>query len=214
MSQYTISFLISSHIGIADSLPTTAYVKMIDIFMIFTMTIPLLEIIGHTYSVYLKKKMEELDSLYDPPKLHHLASPPGSVSISIQPLGLDGDKLENLPQIKSKLFAHDKRSGEICLCSFVPFMPPPQTKAGEKTGAVCHLPGLDHTHLSNRCTNVLNFKSLSNILLICCLIFLLNHRYLNFESLSNILLICFLIYSFSTSFHCGLLHPWPCCPLC
>ena len=157
MSQYTIQFLISSHIGIADSLPTTAYVKMIDIFMIFTMTIPLLEIIGHTYSVYLKKKMEELDSLYDPPKLHHLASPPGSVSISIQPLGLDGDKLENLPQIKSKLFAHDKRSGAMLSGRNLPVlmifnMPPPQKKAGEKTGAVCHLPGLDYTHLSYRCT--------------------------------------------------------------
>ena len=110
MSQSKIQFFICSHIGIADSLPTTAYVKMIDIFMIFTMTVPLLEIIGHTYSVYLKKKLEELDSLYDPPKLP-LASPPGSVSISIQPF--DGNKFENLPQIKSKLFAHDKRSGAL-----------------------------------------------------------------------------------------------------
>ena len=110
MSLCKIQFFISSHIGIADSLPTTAYVKMIDIFMIFTMTVPLLEIIGHTYSVYLKKKLEELDSLYDPPKLP-LASRSGSVSISIQPLG--GDKFDNLPQIKSKLFAHDKRSGAM-----------------------------------------------------------------------------------------------------
>ena len=43
-----------SHIGIASSLPTTAYVKMIDVFMIFTMTIPLLEIIGHTYAESLR----------------------------------------------------------------------------------------------------------------------------------------------------------------
>ena len=98
-----ITFFISSHIGIADSLPTTAYVKMIDVFMIFTMTVPLLEIIGHTYAVYLKKKVEELDSLYDPPK-HPLESRSGSVGISIQPLGLDNAKL-----VKSKIFAHDKR---------------------------------------------------------------------------------------------------------
>ena len=104
-----ILFFISSHIGIANSLPTTAYVKMIDIFMIFTMTVPLLEIIGHTYTVYLKKKMEELTSLYDSPKLT-LPSSPRSISISIQPLGLDGDKLET-PQTKSELFGHDKRLG-------------------------------------------------------------------------------------------------------
>ena len=108
------SFFISSHIGIADSLPTTAYVKMIDIFMIFTMIVPLLEIIGHTYSVYLKKKIEELDSLHDPPKPPLTSPPTRSVSVSIQPLGLDGDKLV-LPQIKSQLYAHDKRLGALLL---------------------------------------------------------------------------------------------------
>ena len=96
-----------SHIGIANSLPTTAYVKMIDVFMIFTMTMPLLEIIGHTYAVYLKKKLEEIDSVYDPPK-PALAPSRGSIGISIQPLGLDASKLE-MPQVKSKLFANEKK---------------------------------------------------------------------------------------------------------
>ena len=81
--------------------------------MIFTMTVPLLEIIGHTYTVYLKKKMEALSSLYDSSKAP-LTSTQGSVSISIQPLGPDDLKLE-LPQIKSKLVTHNKRLGEYLI---------------------------------------------------------------------------------------------------
>ena len=80
---------------------------MIDVFMIFTMTMPLLEIIGHTYAVYLKKKLEEIDSVYDPPK-PPLAPSRGSIGITIQPLGLDASKLE-MPQVKSKLFANEKK---------------------------------------------------------------------------------------------------------
>ena len=34
---------------------------MIDIWMIFTMIVPLLEISGHTYSEHLKMKLEEVD---------------------------------------------------------------------------------------------------------------------------------------------------------
>ena len=103
-----ISFPNSSHIGIASSLPTTAYVKMIDVFMIFTMTVPLLEIVGHTYAEHLRLEISELDDLSDPPKIPlGLSSPPASVSI--QPLGLDDPKLD-IPQIKSELFANDKRS--------------------------------------------------------------------------------------------------------
>ena len=68
-----------SHIGIANSLPTTAYVKMIDVFMIFTMTIPLLEIIGHTYAEHLRLKMAELDEMSDGPKIP-LGSPPGGLN--------------------------------------------------------------------------------------------------------------------------------------
>ena len=90
-----------SHIGIASSLPTTAYVKMIDVFMIFTMTIPLLEIIGHTYAESLRLEIGELDEISDRPRHSIAGSSPGSVSI--QPLGLDDSK--------SKLFANDKRSG-------------------------------------------------------------------------------------------------------
>ena len=98
----------SSHIGIASNLPTTAYVKMIDVFMIFTMTVPLLEIVGHTYAEHLRLEISELDDLSDPPKIPlGLSSPPASVSI--QPLGLDDPKLD-IPQIKSELFANDKRS--------------------------------------------------------------------------------------------------------
>ena len=103
-----MSFPNFSHIGIASSLPTTAYVKMIDVFMIFTMTVPLLEIVGHTYAEHLRLEISELDDLSDPPKIPlGLSSPPASVSI--QPLGLDDPKLD-IPQIKSELFANDKRS--------------------------------------------------------------------------------------------------------
>ena len=97
-----------SHIGIASSLPTTAYVKMIDVFMIFTMTIPLLEIIGHTYAESLRLEMSELDEISDHPRHSLAGSSPGSVTI--QPLRLDNSKLD-LPEVKSKLFANDKRSG-------------------------------------------------------------------------------------------------------
>ena len=81
---------------------------MIDVFMIFTMTVPLMEIIGHTYGESLRMEISELNDLSDHPKAHHgLGSPPASVSI--QPLGLDDPKLD-IPQIKSELFANDKRS--------------------------------------------------------------------------------------------------------
>ena len=79
---------------------------MIDVFMIFTMTIPLLEIIGHTYAEHLRLKMIELDELSDPHKLPLTSS---NASVSIKPLGLEGSKLD-IPLVKSKLFANDKRS--------------------------------------------------------------------------------------------------------
>ena len=53
---------IYSFMGISASLPTTAYVKMVDIWMIFTMTIPLLEVSLHTYKETLNIKLRELDS--------------------------------------------------------------------------------------------------------------------------------------------------------
>ena len=52
---------------------------MIDVFMIFTMTIPLLEIIGHTYAEHLRLKMAELDEMSDGPKIP-LGSPPGGLN--------------------------------------------------------------------------------------------------------------------------------------
>ena len=51
----------SSKRSYCSALPTTAYVKMIDIWMIFTMIVPLLEITGHAYSEDLKMKLEEVD---------------------------------------------------------------------------------------------------------------------------------------------------------
>ena len=78
---------------------------MIDVFMIFSMTIPLLEIIGHTYAESLRLEIGEMDELSDHPRHSLPGSSPGSVSI--QPLGLDNSK----PHVKSKLFANDKRSG-------------------------------------------------------------------------------------------------------
>ena len=147
----------SSHIGIASNLPTTAYVKMIDVFMIFTMTVPLMEIIGHTYGESLRMEISELNDLPDHPKAPHgLGSPPGSVSI--QPLGLDDPKLD-IPQIKSELFANDKRS-EFNFFRFIlqdfdfdnvvkkgGFF---QKTLGAKDGTVCLLPGRADTYCCNR----------------------------------------------------------------
>ena len=38
----------------SQSLPVTSYIKMIDIWMLFTMTIPFLEVVGHTTKEVLK----------------------------------------------------------------------------------------------------------------------------------------------------------------
>ena len=39
---------LSSFLGLSQSLPVTSYIKMIDIWMLFTMTIPFLEVVLHT----------------------------------------------------------------------------------------------------------------------------------------------------------------------
>jgi len=52
-------------IGISSTLPTTSYVKMIDIWMIFTMTFPLLEVALHTYKETLKLKLNQFGVPYD-----------------------------------------------------------------------------------------------------------------------------------------------------
>ena len=46
--------LVFSFLGLSQSLPTTSYIKMIDIWMLFTMTIPFLEVIQHTTKEVLK----------------------------------------------------------------------------------------------------------------------------------------------------------------
>ena len=38
----------SSFLGLSQTLPVTSYIKMIDIWMVFTMTIPFLEVVLHT----------------------------------------------------------------------------------------------------------------------------------------------------------------------
>ena len=48
-----------SFIGLSSSLPTTFYVKMIDVWMIFTMTFPLFEVALHTYKESLKKSLSQ-----------------------------------------------------------------------------------------------------------------------------------------------------------
>ena len=47
-----------SFLGLSQSLPTTSYIKMIDIWMLFTMTVPFLEIILHTTMEVLKRPRE------------------------------------------------------------------------------------------------------------------------------------------------------------
>ena len=41
--------------GLAQSLPVTSYIKMIDIWMLFTMTVPFLEVVLHTTNEVFKR---------------------------------------------------------------------------------------------------------------------------------------------------------------
>ena len=50
IKKYFFSFL-----GLSQSLPVTSYIKMIDIWMLFTMTIPFLEVVLHTTNEYKNK---------------------------------------------------------------------------------------------------------------------------------------------------------------
>ena len=43
-----LNFFSSSFLGLTQSLPITSYIKMIDIWMLFTMTVPFLEVVMHT----------------------------------------------------------------------------------------------------------------------------------------------------------------------
>ena len=48
----------------SQTLPATAYIKMIDIWMIFTMTFPLLEVALHTYKETLKLQLNQFGVPY------------------------------------------------------------------------------------------------------------------------------------------------------
>ena len=42
--------------GLSQSLPVTSYIKMIDIWMLFTMTVPFLEVVIHTINEVFKQR--------------------------------------------------------------------------------------------------------------------------------------------------------------
>ena len=44
-----------SFLGLSQSLPVTSYIKMIDIWMLFTMTVPFLEVVLHTTNEMFKQ---------------------------------------------------------------------------------------------------------------------------------------------------------------
>ena len=48
-------FLFCSFMGLSQTLPVTSYFKMIDIWMLFTMTVPFLEVVLHTSKEMFKK---------------------------------------------------------------------------------------------------------------------------------------------------------------
>ena len=50
-----MNFLICSFMGLSQTLPVTSYFKMIDIWMLFTMTVPFLEVVLHTSKEMFKK---------------------------------------------------------------------------------------------------------------------------------------------------------------
>ena len=47
--------LFCSFLGLSQGLPVTSYIKMIDIWMLFTMTIPFLEVVLHTTNEVFKQ---------------------------------------------------------------------------------------------------------------------------------------------------------------
>ena len=48
--------LMTMYIGVSNNLPKTSYIKMIDVWFIFSMTIPFIEVILQTYIEYLRYK--------------------------------------------------------------------------------------------------------------------------------------------------------------
>ena len=47
--------LVTMFISVSNSLPTTSYVKMVDLWLIFTLLLPFTEVLIHTYKVFLQK---------------------------------------------------------------------------------------------------------------------------------------------------------------
>ena len=47
--------LFCSFLGLSQGLPVTSYIKMIDIWMLFTMTVPFLEVVLHTTNEVFKR---------------------------------------------------------------------------------------------------------------------------------------------------------------
>ena len=71
------SLVTRSFIGLSSSLPTTSYVKMIDVWMIFTMTFPLFEVTLHTYKESLKKDLNQSSFPPTRPKVAQASVVPG-----------------------------------------------------------------------------------------------------------------------------------------
>ena len=59
---FTIFF---SFLGLSQSLPVTSYIKMIDIWMLFTMTVPFLEVVLHTTNEVFKRPNTILNKRVD-----------------------------------------------------------------------------------------------------------------------------------------------------
>ena len=43
--------------GTSQALPTTSYIKLVDIWMIFTMVIPFIEVVVHSYTWALQSRL-------------------------------------------------------------------------------------------------------------------------------------------------------------
>ena len=51
-----------SFIGISQSLATTSYIKMVEVWMIFTMTFPFIEVLLHTYKERIRNSIQLVNS--------------------------------------------------------------------------------------------------------------------------------------------------------
>ena len=74
-------------LGLSQSLPVTSYVKMIDIWMLFTMTIPFLEVVLHTTNEVFRRP--------------DLASEGKATVVRVQPVN-NLEKEEEVPEMSPK----------------------------------------------------------------------------------------------------------------